>query len=758
MLGPRAPILVVLACSWLVSFAPALRGQGKPPAQADQATVQSLERLTETIKDPERRARLVEQLEALLAVAKAGQAEKPKTGPSFVHAVSARFGEMSREVSKSAVQLLEQVQKLPEQVRGFWNRLRNPTERGAILSDAGRMGGVAIVALLVGALVGFLLRRPRAALGAVEERLTRLGRVWRLLLRLLLDAVHAAAFLAVAFAGMFVVPGTASGRGIALAIVAAVAFNRLARAVVAAVLAPQAAGLRLPPFDDQESTSIAGSLTRLFAFAIYGYFFIEAVRAMGGDPQLIGPLRIFYGLVLLFSAIIVVLRLRQEVKPLLARAASGEPAPDEDVDDAPGPEERLPAPVRSLLFSTLGLWWVAAIFYLVGVYLVWVVGAEDGFHRVVVATVVTAVALVAAGVLIAACRWLLSRLAARVQKLAAGLPELSKRIPRYVAGIMLAVKITIFVLAISIALESWGVDALQALSSPAAQDFLTAVFEILLILLLAAATIDAATVLTESYLETKKRKKRMTGKVQTLVPLVRKAIRAVVTVVAAIMILGHLGVDIGPLLAGVGVLGLAVGFGAQTLVKDIITGVLILVEDSISVGDVVSLDGTGGLVEAINVRSIQLRDLSGNVHVIPYSSVTKVTNMTKEYSRWVIEAGVAYREDVDEVISVLEELGAEMQKDPQFGPDILEPIEILGLDRFEDSAVVVRARLKTKPIKQWGIGREFNRRMKKAFDARGIEIPFPHRTIYLGEDKNGDAPPLWIRRHQQAAEARARDE
>jgi small conductance mechanosensitive channel len=194
----------------------------------------------------------------------------------------------------------------------------------------------------------------------------------------------------------------------------------------------------------------------------------------------------------------------------------------------------------------------------------------------------------------------------------------------------------------------------------------------------------------------------------------------------------------------VGVLGLAIGFGAQTLVKDIITGAFILIEDSVSVGDIVTLSGTGGLVEAINIRTIRLRDLSGNVHTIPFSTVGTVTNMTKDFSRYLIEAGVAYREDVDEVIDVLKELGEELRKDPEWGPDMLEPIEILGLDRFEDSAVIVRARLITKPARQWSIGREFNRRLKRAFDERNIEIPFPHRTLYMGQDKDGKAPPLPI--------------
>jgi small-conductance mechanosensitive channel len=215
------------------------------------------------------------------------------------------------------------------------------------------------------------------------------------------------------------------------------------------------------------------------------------------------------------------------------------------------------------------------------------------------------------------------------------------------------------------------------------------------------------------------------------------------------------GINITPILAGVGILGLAVGFGAQTLVKDIINGLFILVEDSISVGDVVNIRNTGGLVEAVNLRTIRLRDLQGSVHIIPNSQVEMITNMTKDYSYYVLDVGIAYREDTDEVVAALQEIDTEMRADPAFAPDMLEPIEILGVERFADSAVVIRARLKTKPIRQWTVGREFNRRMKKLFDARGIEIPFPHHTIYWGEPKRGAVAPPQLHIDNQETPAHA---
>jgi small-conductance mechanosensitive channel len=230
----------------------------------------------------------------------------------------------------------------------------------------------------------------------------------------------------------------------------------------------------------------------------------------------------------------------------------------------------------------------------------------------------------------------------------------------------------------------------------------------------------------------------------TLSSVIRWVLRTGIMLVATVMLLGQLGVQIGPIIAAAGVVGLAVGFGAQNLVQDVISGFFLLLEDQVRVGDVVMLNDKGGLVEKITLRMVILRDLAGNVHYVRNGKVDVVTNMTKEYSQYVFDVGVAYREDTDEVSKVIEAVGKDMQDDPAFKNDILAPVEILGLDKFADSAVVIKARIKTKPIQQWRIGREFNRRLKKKFDELGIEIPFPHITLYPGKDKKGDSPTLKV--------------
>ncbi|MFZ0391066.1 MAG: mechanosensitive ion channel family protein [Calditrichia bacterium] len=277
--------------------------------------------------------------------------------------------------------------------------------------------------------------------------------------------------------------------------------------------------------------------------------------------------------------------------------------------------------------------------------------------------------------------------------------------------------------------------------------FLTSGLQILLVLVLIVISLKIVRLLSNRFFQALSKGKKddeFRKRADTLSAVVRYILTVVVIIIGLMMILKELGIEIGPILAAAGVVGLAVGFGAQNLVQDVISGFYILLEDQIRVGDVVNIAGKGGLVEKITLRMTVLRDLAGNVHYVRNGYIDVVTNMTKDYSRYVFEVGVAYREDVDEVIKILREIDEELRKDPEYKDDIIEPLEVMGLDKFGDSAIIIKARTTTKPIKQWRIGREFNRRMKKVFDDRNIEIPFPHVTLYMGQEKDGSAPPMRI--------------
>ncbi|ULA69713.1 MAG: Putative Small-conductance mechanosensitive ion channel [Nitrospira sp.] len=226
----------------------------------------------------------------------------------------------------------------------------------------------------------------------------------------------------------------------------------------------------------------------------------------------------------------------------------------------------------------------------------------------------------------------------------------------------------------------------------------------------------------------------------TLTGILRTIALSAIWAIIIIESLQLVGLDIAPILAGAGILGLAVGFGAQNLVRDLISGFFIILEDQVRLGDVAVINGTGGAVETITFRTISLRDFSGVVHIFPNGGITTLSNMTKDWSAFVLDMGVAYREDTDRVVEVMRAVGEELRQDQQLGALIVEPIEIVGVENFADSAVTIRARIKTKPAEQWKIGREYRRRLKKAFDAQHIEIPFPMRTLLMGEAN----PPLKV--------------
>ncbi len=239
-------------------------------------------------------------------------------------------------------------------------------------------------------------------------------------------------------------------------------------------------------------------------------------------------------------------------------------------------------------------------------------------------------------------------------------------------------------------------------------------------------------IISKSEASDEERKKR----INTLVGVVRRTAAWVLSAVFILTLMKQLGVDIDPLLTGAGILGLAVGLGAQEWVRDVISGFFVLIENRIRTGDSAIINGTIGTVENINLRTTTLRDGTGTVHTFQNGKINTLANRTKDWSAMVFDISVAYKENVDVVIAHVKEVADILEGDTELGPQILQPIEIFGLDKFGDGAMVIKARIKTRPNSQWVVGREFNRRLKAAFDATGIEFPFPQRTIYWGDSTN----------------------
>ncbi|MCE5185290.1 MAG: mechanosensitive ion channel family protein [Planctomycetaceae bacterium] len=277
---------------------------------------------------------------------------------------------------------------------------------------------------------------------------------------------------------------------------------------------------------------------------------------------------------------------------------------------------------------------------------------------------------------------------------------------------------------------------------------MTSGLRIFLILVLTLLAVKAIQVLVDKLFnrvfKNHKHDAELRKRADTLKMITRNITIILLVTIAVMTVLSELGVKIGPILTAAGVVGIAVGFGAQTLIKDLINGFFILLGDQIRVGDVVDIAGKSGLVEGVTLRMTTLRGGDGSVHFVRNGEITVVTNKTKEWSSYVFDIGVSYRENIDEVLREIKLVGDDLQSDPVLKDDILAPVEIFGLDKFADSAVIVKGRIKTKPSRQWAVGRQFNKQLKQRFDERNIEMPFPHLTLYAGADKAGKAPALNI--------------
>ncbi|WP_414897307.1 mechanosensitive ion channel domain-containing protein [Rhodovulum sp. YEN HP10] len=353
-------------------------------------------------------------------------------------------------------------------------------------------------------------------------------------------------------------------------------------------------------------------------------------------------------------------------------------------------------------------------------------------------------ALLLAGVVSAA----LARAAAHgvqlPERLSDRLPLLEPRLNRVIPVAMVALRYLIVLAVALFALDTLGVLAVRSWMESQFGLRMTAALSAVLLILAVAYGLWLAMTSWVDYRLAPASGRSATPREATLLSLLRNALTIVIAVLAAMFCLSEIGLDIGPLLASAGVLGLAIGFGAQKLVQDVITGVFIQLENAMNVGDVVSLGGTTGTVEKLTIRSVSLRDVSGTYHIIPFSSVDMVSNLTRDFSYYVCDMGVAYREDVDEVKTAMEDAFAELGRDPEARAAIRGDLEWFGLNSFGDSAVVVRARIRTLPGKQWGIGRAYNGILKRLFDERNIEIPFPHQTITFAEAKDGRTQPVRV--------------
>ncbi len=340
-------------------------------------------------------------------------------------------------------------------------------------------------------------------------------------------------------------------------------------------------------------------------------------------------------------------------------------------------------------------------------------------------------------------RRLIRRIFAVAPSLAREFPNIEGRANRYMAIVGIVASTGITLIAVILLLQAWGLRSLDWLSSSFGQRLTGGLVSIVVVGLLALFVWEVVDRVIERTLQRLSRQAPTAGsavRLRTFLPLIRNVAMVVLATIFVLVALSEIGVNIAPLLAGASIIGIAVAFGANALVKDVITGLFILIEGTINIGDVVEVDGRSGVVEGLSIRTMRLRDTTGAVHTVPFSNVTTVKNMTRDFAFAVIDASVGYGTDLDQAMRILAGIEEEMRADPAFAALISAPLEMFGVEKFADSAIVLRARIRTPPGKQWSVAREFNRRMKAAFDRAGIEIPFPHQVV-VGEGSLRREPP-----------------
>jgi small-conductance mechanosensitive channel len=507
------------------------------------------------------------------------------------------------------------------------------------------------------------------------------------------------------------------------------------RAVMAGsrmLFSPASTHLRLVQVADETAAYITVWVRRIVVVGITGYAVAEAGLLFGLPWSAYDAILRMSLLVVTLLMVIVILQNRGAVAEAMRAAPLAE-------GETPDRARRL---FRGLRDRLADVWHLLAILWLFALWGVWALEVRDGFSRLLSVTALTVLILGLAKLADVLLRRAILRGFRISPDLAKRYPGLEARANRYLPVLKALGSAIIAVLALLFLLEAWGLDAFAWFArGQLGARLLSSLISMGLTVLVGVTVWELANAAIQRHLTklSKDAQAARSARVRTLLPMLRTMLLFTILVFVALNVLTEIGVNVAPLIAGAGVIGLAVGFGSQTLVRDVITGAFLLFEDAMAVGDVVMVGGLSGVVEQLSIRSIKLRAQDGSVHIIPFSAVTTVTNMTRDFSFAVLDVSVGYGEETDRVCDVLRQIAVEIRADAKFGAVIRDELEILGVERLADSGVLIRSRVKTDPSARWMVGREFNRRIKQRFDKLGIEIPYPHQKLVIERDSRHPA-------------------
>ena len=736
---------IALVLSFLMLAVPA-RAQPEPGnpihhAPAATATPTSsaaspeVEALLRILQDDARRSELIRALRAAAPEAEGTAPAAPAStepallapntlGAQLLQGASQRLAGASDQL----VAAVRTIADLPAVLSWLSSIVRDPITQSRVLDASWKVILVLGLGLLAEWVAAYFLRRFRDQLDAHAPAeaagWTRLKRVPLVLGRLGLDLVPIAAFALVSYGLISAVHPLPSTQLVMLTANNAYIASCIIMAAARMLLSPASTHLRLLPVTDETAAYATVWLRRIVVVLITSYAAAEAGLQFGLPWSAYdSTLRMALLLVTLFL-VIIILQNRQAVSDLLR-------APELAEGDEP---TRSRAFFRALRDRVADIWHLVAIAWLIAHWGVWALEIHQGFWRLTRVSVSTILILSLAKLADLALRRVITRAFRITPELSSRYPGLEARANRYLPVLKGSVSLFIGGIALLFLLESWGIEAFSWFGhGKLGNRLISSIVSITLTITLALVIWEGINAAIQRHLERLSRdaKAAQGARVRTLLPMLRTALLAVILIFVVLSILTEIGVNVAPLIAGAGVVGIAVGFGSQRLVQDVITGIFLLFEDAVAVGDVVQLGGLNGVVEHLSIRSIKLRAVDGSLHIIPFSAVTSVTNQTRDFAFAVIDVNIDYREDTDKVAETLRHIASEMREDPRWRPVIRDDLDVMGVDRLGDSGVVIRVRLKTEPSQRWAVAREMNRRIKRRFDELGIEIPYPHQKLVM---------------------------
>ncbi len=750
--SPAAPTQAAPAQATPSQAAPALA-----PAQAQQ--------VLDLLRDDKRRAEFATVLESLARTAPVAADAAAPTAPAPTAPAAPAVApsqilplrpdslgaqvvdQTATAIAKTGSQLataIHSVNDLPLLWRWIETQASNPDFRGRALDALWRLAVVIGSGIVVELAVIRLLRRMRVVLGvwtpAVADpidaplplpesglaaaeageteqdqsrQLSRavgtLRRLPYLAGRLLLDLLPITAFAAIAILLLGTGLGEPAITRLAIQeVLDAYVLSRVALSVTAMLVSPSASRLRLLHVSDWAAGFLTRWIRRVLAVGVTGYVLAEVGLLFGMYQTAHDALLKLFALVMHGCLIAAVLQSRSHVAAVIRPS---------------GLAQGVWASLRNRLAD---VWHLIAVFFLAALWLVWAAELRNGYVRLIHFCFITFAIMLAsrlAGIVLVGG---LDRALRFNPALLARHPGLAERAAFYQPLLRAAIVGTLTVATILGLLEAWNLGVADwlvrnGLGGRVASAFTVIVVTVTLAVLVwegvnAAIAQHLARLSAEAHLA-------RAGRLRTLLPMLRTMLMVAILLVVALIVLSELGVNVAPLLAGAGVIGIAVGFGSQKLVQDLITGLFLLLENAMQVGDIVTLGGLTGTVEALSIRTIRLRAVDGSVHIVPFSAVTTVTNQTRDYGYALLDISVGLNEEPADVIPVVRDLAAEMRRDPKWGSLVLEELDVMGIEKFVDAAWVLRVRMKTQPASRWSVGRELNRRVKLRFDELAIESP-----------------------------------